>query len=197
MFRAFEIDQAVPYLHYQVQKSAPKSSQELLEVHRGGCQDRVDLISGSTLQAVTFQPVFVLQVSDAWFDCGTAFHPSPSRLRCTPSSSPVDVHGDCAVIVVASIAHIDVHFADLVCDQAFDLLHLCSQRVAVIGISSEALRTDEPSTATAYRDTHLVAKLILLARLALGDALHFRFMHTVDLVLVMPLLCVDSMRCVE
>src|ERR1035441_8362229 len=101
MFRAFEIDQAVPYLHYQVQKSAPKSSQELLEVHRGGCQDRVDLISGSTLQAVTFQPVFVLQMSDAWFDCGTAFHPSPSRLRCTPSSSLVDVHGDCAVIVVA------------------------------------------------------------------------------------------------
>jgi hypothetical protein len=85
----------------------------------------------------------------------------------------------------------------LVGDQAFHLLHLCSQRVAVVGISSEALRADEPSTTTAYRDTHLVAKLILLARLALGDALHFRFMHRVDLVLVMPLLCMDSMRCLK
>lgn len=32
----------------------------------------------------------------------------------------------------------------LVGDQAFDLLHLCSQRMAVIGISSETLRADEP-----------------------------------------------------
>src|ERR1019366_3671201 len=75
-----------------------------------------------------------------------------------------------------------------------DLGHLCSQRVAIVGISCEALRADEPSSTTTYRDTHLVSKLILLARLALGDALHFRFMHTVDLVLVMPLLCMDLMR---
>ena len=93
------------------------------------------------------------------------------------------------------MAHIDVHRADLVGDQALDLLHLYSQGVAVIGISREALRADEPSTTTAHRDTHLVAKLLLLARLVLGDALHFRFMHTVDLVLVMPLLCMDLMRC--
>src|ERR1035437_5431674 len=100
----------------------------------------------------------------------------------------------CSAPVVYFYSALDTH---LVGDQAFDLLHLCSQRVAVIGISSEALRADEPSTTTAYRDTHLVAKLILLARLALGDALHFRFMHTVDLVLVMLLLCVDSMRCLK
>src|ERR1019366_6067490 len=178
-------------------KNAPKSSEELLEVHRGGSQDRVDRISVSTLQPITFQPVFVLQMSDAWFDRGTAFHPSPSCFRCPSSSSLFDLHGDRTVLLVASIAHIDVHFAHLVGDQAFDLLHLCSQRVAVIGISSEALGADEPSTTTAYRDTHLVAKLILLARLAFGDALHFRFMHAVDLVLVMLLLCVDSMRCLK
>ncbi len=168
-----------------------------MEVHRGGCQDRVDLISGSTLQPITFQPVFALQMSDAWFDRGTTFHPSPSCFRCPSSSSLIHMHGDRTVIVVASIAHVHVHFADLVGDQALDLLHLCSQRVAIIGISSEALRAYEPSATTAHRDTHLVAKLILLARLALGDALHFRFMHTVDLVLVMPLLCVDSMRCLK
>ncbi len=137
----------------------------------------------------------LFMMSDAWFDCGTTFHPSPSCLRCMPSSSLVDMHGDRTVIVVASIAHIDVHCAHLVGDQALDLLHLRSQGVAVIGISSEALRADEPPTTAAHRDTHLVAKLLLLARLVLGDALHFRFMHTVDLVLVMPLLCMDLMRC--
>src|SRR5260370_41359452 len=105
---------------------------------------------------------------DAWFDRGTAFHPSPSRFRCTPSSSLVYMHGDRTVIVVASIAHIDVRFAHLGGDQACDLLHLCSQRVAVIGMSSKALRADEPPTTAAHRDTHLVAKLLLLSRLALG-----------------------------
>ena len=41
------------------------------------------------------------------------------------------------------MAHIDVHRADLVGDQALDLLHLCSRRVAIIRICSEALRADE------------------------------------------------------
>ena len=184
----------VPDVDQAEQKNAPKSSEQLLEVHRGGCQDGVDLISGSTLQPITFQPVFALPMSDAWLDRGATLHPSPFCLRCTPSSSLVDMHGDRTVIVVATIAPIDVHCAPLVGDQAFDLLHLCSQGVAVIGISREALRADEPSTTTAYRDTYLVAELLLLARLAFGDALDFRFMHTVDIVLVMPLLFVDSMR---
>ena len=186
ILKQIEGEHLVPWADQAEQKNAPKSSEELLEVHRGGCQDRVDLISSGTLQPITFQPVFVLQMSDAWFDRGAAFHPSPSCFGCTSSSSLVDMHGDRTVIVVATIAHIDVHFAHLVGDQACDLLHLCSQSVAIVGISREALRADEPSTTTAYRDTYLVAELILLARLALGDTLDFRFMHRVDLVLVLP-----------
>jgi hypothetical protein len=42
--------------------------------------------------------------------------------------------------------------------------------------------------------TYFVAELILLACFAFGDALHFRLMHTVELVLVVPLLRVDLMR---
>ena len=80
------------------------------------------------------------------------------------------MHGGRTIIVVASIAHVHMHFADLVGDQAPDLLHLCSQRVAIIGISSEALCTDEPSTTTAYRETHLVAVFMLLGRLRDGHA---------------------------
>ena len=194
ILKQIEGEHLVPCVDQAEQKNARKSSEELLEVHRGGCQDGVDRISGSTLQPIPFQAVFVLHLSDAWLDRGTAFHPSPSCARCPPSSSLVDMQGDRTVIVLASMAHIDVHRADLVGDQALDLLHLCSRRVAVIGICSEALRADEPSTTAAHRDTHLVAKLILLARLALGDALDFRFMHTVDIVLVLPLLFVDSMR---
>jgi len=51
--------------------------------------------------------------------------------------------------------------------------------------------------AIAHVYMHLVAKLIGLARLALGDALHLGFMHTIDLVLVLPLLCVDAKCCLQ
>src|ERR1019366_3590910 len=67
-------------------------------------------------------------------------------------------------------------------------------RAMVDNMESDANPIHKAVTPT-HRDTHIVSKLILLARLALGDALHFRFMHTVDLVLVMPLLCMDLMRC--
>jgi hypothetical protein len=46
---------------------------------------------------------------------------------------------------------------------------------------------------TAHRNTDLVTVLVFLARLALGNALHFRLMNTVDLLLVMTLLCMDLM----
>src|ERR1035438_7422050 len=98
------------------------------------------------------------------------------------------MHGDRTVIVVASIAHVHVRLTDLGPDYVFNLLHLYSQRVAIIRISREALGADEPSATTAYRDTHLVAELILLARFALGDAFDLRLVYAVDLVLVMPLL---------
>ena len=69
-------------------------------------------------------------------------------------------------------------------------------RAMVDNMESDANPIHKAVTPT-HRDTHIVSKLILLARLALGDALHFRFMHTVDLVLVMPLLCMDLMRCLK
>src|SRR5664279_2682404 len=103
------------------------------------------------------------------------------------------MHRDRTVIVVAAIAHIHMHLADLISDQVLNLLHLLGQRVAVIGVSSKTLCTDEPSAMTAHRDTDLVAELILLACFAFCDAFHFRLMNRVDLVLVMPLLRMDQM----
>ena len=50
------------------QKNAPKSSRELLEVHRSGAQDGIERIAGNALQAVALQPMFHLEMSDAEFD---------------------------------------------------------------------------------------------------------------------------------
>ena len=107
------------------------------------------------------------------------------------------MYSDRAVIVVTTIAHVHMHFTHLVTDQVIDLLQLLGQRVAIVGISSEALGADEPSSTAAHRDADFIAELVLLACLTLGDALDFRLMHRVDLVLVMPLLGVDLMGCGE
>src|ERR1039457_2619173 len=63
-------------------RQEPKSSEELVEVHRRGRQDCVDRIAGNALQPIAFQPVFVLQMSDAWLDRGAAFFPRFSSNSC-------------------------------------------------------------------------------------------------------------------
>jgi hypothetical protein len=134
-----------PDAHHAAQKNAPKSSEELVEVHSGSGQDGIDRIAGNALQPVALQSVFVFQMSDAWFDYGAACHPSPQCLRSPSSSSLVDVHGGRSVIVVAAIAQVHMYLANSVADQVINLLHLLGQRVAIVGISRETLGADEPS----------------------------------------------------
>jgi hypothetical protein len=57
----------LPFAQQTAQKIAPKSSQELLEVHRCGAQDGIERIARNALQAVARQPVFRLQMPDAGF----------------------------------------------------------------------------------------------------------------------------------
>jgi len=66
-----------PDAHHAAQKNAPKSSEELVEVHGGSREDGIDRISGNTLQPIALQAVFVLQMSDVWLRCRVALHPSP------------------------------------------------------------------------------------------------------------------------
>jgi len=56
-----------PDARQAAQKNAPKSSEELVEVHRSGRKNRMDRITGIALRAIALEPVFVLQMSDAGF----------------------------------------------------------------------------------------------------------------------------------
>ena len=47
-FRGLQGEHAVRYVDEAERKNTPKSSEEVLEVHRGSCQDRIDRISIST-----------------------------------------------------------------------------------------------------------------------------------------------------
>ena len=170
----------------------PESAQKQLEFR---IQEKsVDRVTGNTLQAVPVQSVFVLQMADAGLDGGAAFHPAPQRPRRAAPSSLVHMHGNLALVVVTAIAHVHMRLADPLADHVPDLLHLRRQRVTIIGIAGKAFCTDQPSAPTGGSHTDLVAELIRLARLALGDAGHLGLMHAVHLVLLMPLLRVDRKR---
>jgi hypothetical protein len=80
-------------------------------------------------------------------------------------------------------------------DHLFDLFHLRGQCVAVVGIFREAFRADKSSAPVSDCDTDGIAEFIWLAGLALSsNALDRRFMHAVDLVLVVPMLGMVAMR---
>src|ERR1700757_3613311 len=130
--------ESVCHADQAVQKNAPESSEELLEIHGGSSQNRIDRISGNTLQPIALQAVFILQMSDAGFYRSAAFHPSPEWVWCSASLPLIDVHYRRTFIIMAAITHIHMHLADRVTDHPFHLLHLCRQRVAVVGTSRKA-----------------------------------------------------------
>ena len=93
-----------------------------MEVHRRGAQDGIERIARNAFQAVALQPMFRLQMSDAWFDCGTAFHPSPERARRPAPSSLVHAHSYTTFIIVAAITHVYICLTYLVANQVINLL---------------------------------------------------------------------------
>lgn len=97
-------------------------------------------------------------------------------------------------VVVAAITHVHMYLAGALPDHGPDLFQLFGQPVAIVGIARVTLRADQPSITAGNCHAHCVAVLMLLARLALGDTLDFRFMYAVNLVLIELLLRVNSMR---
>jgi hypothetical protein len=68
-------------------------------------------------------------------------------------------------------------------------LEMAGRRADIEGVHDASSRcSDQPSAFAGRRDTHLLAKLIFASRLALGDARHLGFVHTVNLFRVPALL---------
>ena len=65
--------------------------------------------------------------------------------------------------------------------------------MAVVGIAGDTHCSQQPATLARNRHADLLAKLVLLARLALGDAHHLWLVHAVNLRLILPLLLVDPL----
>ena len=115
-------EDSAPDAYEAAQEIAPKSSQELMEIHRRSTQDGIERIAGNTFEPIALQAVFGLEMSDAGFDGGATLHPSPECSRCSASFPFVHMHRCLAGVIVAAIAHVHVDLADSAADQAFNLL---------------------------------------------------------------------------
>ena len=65
--------------------------------------------------------------------------------------------------------------------------------MTIIGIAGKAAGTENEITRVGDGNTDFDAKFVFLVDFALGDALHFRGMEAVDLVLILGLLIQNSM----
>ena len=77
--------------------------------------------------------------------------------------------------------------------QGGNLLDGALQRMPIVGIARHRLHADHEVVAVGGGDADFHAEFVALARLALGHAFHFRRMHAVELVLVVPLLHANPM----
>ena len=89
---------------------------------------------------------------------------------------------------MATVSAIDKgHLGPLVCE-GLDLFQRLGQRVAIIGIARQRPYPDHKAAPVGRSHADLGAKLVALVRLALGNAVHRRFMQTVELFPVFRLL---------
>ena len=79
----------------------PKEALELLEVHCGRTEDRVDRVPDTAFESIAFEPVLALEVSDGRFDRRAAFHPTPECFGRRPTATFIDLHGLRPGVIVA------------------------------------------------------------------------------------------------
>lgn len=113
------------------EQPSQKEAEQLRKVHGGGAEQGVELVTQRAFQAVAFQTVVALEVSDARFDRSPPLHPSPDSLWDRAASPEVHQHLRRLRVVVAPVAHIhmdrlQVLFFDI---EPLHLLHLRLQRL--------------------------------------------------------------------
>jgi len=98
------------------------------------------------------------------------------------------MHFSWPLVVMTSIASVNINFFRFKVAQPLGLLYRPVESVSVIRVAVQRFRANYKIIFRRGRNTHLATKLVLLMSFAFGDALHFRCMQAVQLVLVLALL---------
>lgn len=183
-------------------------AQQLSQVGAGSGQDDVGGISGQTFQQAASHTIVTLEVTDIWFNgiaSRSAFLLRSSQLA---SAAAGQMNGRITVVVMAAVALGDVCVGDVDAGRLLHgrLLHGrlrhgrlrhgrdgLRQRVAIAGVPLAQVDTDDPVAWIRRRHRHLLTGLVPLVSLPLADAHDVWFMQTVELLLVGPLLSMQSL----
>ena len=137
--------------------------------------------------------IVTLEVADLWFN-GT---PSPSafllRSGQLASAAAGQMNGRITVVVMAAVALGDVCVGDVDAGRLRHGRDGLRQRVAIAGVPQAQVDTDDPVAWIRRRHRHLLTGLVPLVSLPFADAHDVWFMQTVELLLVGPLLSMQSL----
>lgn len=170
-----------------------QAEQELLDVAQdhanvvpAAAEHGKDRVAVGSLERASGQAAIGFHVPNHGLDC-TA--PSQEFSDGSSDAPPGTGHEDLYMLhAVAAVPAVDEGKFRSLIRQDLDLLQRLSQRVAVVGITRQRPHPDHKAAPVGGGDADLGAELVTLARPALRDAVHRRFVQAVELLLVLRLL---------
>src|SRR6266852_3645148 len=97
------------------------------------------------------------------------------------------------MMLSAAITFVDEDLFRFHSGKFFDLRVRAFERVAIVRIAMQRRDAYYPTTLRSRDHRHLATELVLLVLFPFRDAFNFRRLHAVELVLVCPLLSIDSL----
>ncbi len=79
--------------------------QQLVEVHPGTTEDRIEPVTFNLLETVVVHAVLSFRVPDSRFDGSASFHPAPQAPGSSPPAAFVDMNLYLSSVCVAAVAH--------------------------------------------------------------------------------------------
>ena len=168
----------------------------LPEVEGSGGHGQVDGITEHSFQEISGHSVIMFDMPNNRLNCGSPAetHPGVSPLaggvalfRSVRRQDFRVAHPCLPPVPPVADGHLGAGSGNLPC-----LLQDIRQRLAVIDVFRKGQRPDDDTRGFGHDQGSLAAELVFFVLLALADAQHLRLVQAVDLVLIRPLLLVNS-----
>src|SRR6266852_8074087 len=97
------------------------------------------------------------------------------------------------MMLTPAVAFVDENLFRLYSGKLLHLSVRAFQRVSIVGVAVQRRDAYYPTALRSRDHRHLATELVLLVLFPFRDAFNFRRLHAVELVLVCPLLSIDSL----
>ena len=162
--------------------------QQLVEVHPGTTEDRIEPVTFNQFETVAVHAVLSFRVPDSRFDGSASFHPAPQAPGSSPPAAFVDMNLYLSSVCVAAVAHVHNSMLRAAAGNPLDLIQGIFESMTVLRVIVHGHGPYRPTATAGGRHADLAAKLVALVCFAFTDTLHLRFMNAVNFVFIVTLL---------